>query len=182
MADEAGAVTAEQETGSQEVVEPDWKAESRKHETRAKQALKAREAAERERDELKAANQSETEKLIEKARKEASEATKTEVSGAFKSRILNSEIRAQAAGKFANKALAVKLLDLDSSQLVDDDGEVDDKAIAKAIDEFLKQDENAGLRAGSSSRPAGDADAGKGDSAPNNDMNSFIRSGIKSRR
>lgn len=178
MADETGTATAEPDAGSQEPVEPDWKSESRKHESRAKAERKAREAAEAKLAEHAEANQTETEKLIEKARKEATEATKAEVSGAFKTRILNAEIRAQAAGKFANKALAVKLLDLDASELVDEEGEPDEKAIARAVDDFLKQDENAGLRAGASSRPAGDADAGKGKGAQGGSMEDFIRAGI----
>lgn len=180
MADESAAPVAEPKAPDTEPVQKDddWQAKARKHERDLKSERKARETAERERDELKTANQTETERLIEKARKEAAETTKAEVSGAFKTRILNAEIRAQAAGKFANKALAVRLLDLDAAQLVDDNGEVDDKAIAAAVDEFLKQDENAGLRAGTSSRPAGDADAGKGKGAQGGSMEDFIRAGI----
>jgi membrane protein involved in colicin uptake len=60
-----------------------------------------------------------------------------------------------------------------------DDGEPDAKKIAKAIDDFLAEEDNAGLRAGGSSRPSGDGDGGKGSGAPSGDMNEYIRSGIK---
>ena len=181
MAEEGTTAVAEETVSSQESTEPDWKSESRKHESRAKAERKAREAAEAKLAEAAEATQTETEKLIAKARKEAADEARAEVSTAYKTRILNAEIRAQAAGKFANKNLAVKLLDLDAADLVNEDGEVDEKAIAKAVDDFLKDGDNAGLRADAVARVTGDADAGKGSGAPRGDMNDFIRAGITKR-
>jgi hypothetical protein len=182
MAEEGTTATADDAAASQETAaEPDWKAEARKHEGRAKQERKAREAAEAKLEQHATANQTEHEKAIEKARKEAAAEATSSTTGTFRAKILNAEIRAQAAGKFSNARLAPKLLDLDADVVFGDDGEPDTKAIAKAIDEFLAEDDNAGLRAGGSSRPSGDADAGKGNGAPGGDMNEFIRSGIKRR-
>jgi hypothetical protein len=184
MAEEGTTATADDAAGSQEPpaeTETDWKTEARKHENRVKTERKAREAAEAKLAKYAEANQTEHEKAIEKARKEAAQEAETATTGAFRAKILNAEIRAQAAGKFSNARLAPKLLDLDPETVFGEDGEPDAKAIAKAIDEFLAEDENAGLRAGGSSRPSGDADAGKGNGAPSGDMNEFIRSGIKRR-
>ena len=52
-------------------------------------------------------------------------------------RILRSEIKAAAAGKLADPADALRLLDLDRFE-VGDDGEVDEDEIADAIDELVK--------------------------------------------
>lgn len=65
-------------------------------------------------------------------REAASEATKN-----ANARILRSEIRAAAAGKLADPADALRLLDLDKFE-VDDDGNVDEDEIADAIDELVK--------------------------------------------
>mgnify|MGYP003575885273 CR=1 FL=1 len=141
---------------------------------RANAAEKALKALQKERDQLAEASQTETEKAIAAARKEA----QLETSKGYQSKILNAEIRAQAAGKFSNPKLAARLLDLDADEVFSAEGDPDAKKIAKAIDEFLALEENAGLRAGHSSRPSGDADAGKGNGAPSGDMNDFIRAGI----
>lgn len=144
---------------------------------RANNAEKALKALQKERDQLAEASQTEIEKAIAAARKEAA----VETSKGYQSKILNAEIRAQAAGKFSNPRLAARLLDLDADEVFDASGDPDAKKIAKAIDDFLALEENAGLKAGASSRPAGDADAGKGGSAPSTNMNDYIRQGIKKR-
>lgn len=63
----------------------------------------------------------------------------TAATQAANKRILRSEVKAAAAGKLANPALAVKLINLDSLE-VDENGEVDEDAIAEAISELLEQD------------------------------------------
>ncbi len=145
----------------------DWKARSRQHEREAKKERKAREDLEAKLAEYDNTSKSEHEKALEKARKEATEAARAEVASEYQSKVLQAEIRAQAAGKFANPALAVRLLDLDATDAFGKDGEVDVTAIASAIDEFLEADGNEGLRAGSSNpgRPVGSVDAGKGSAA-----------------
>ena len=130
---------------------------------------KARKAAEKQArdaqaqlDKLTEASQSEQEKAIAKAVKEATDAAKAEVTNEFRSKLLNAEIRAQAAGKFANPDLATRVLDIDADDVFDDDG-IKKDAISKAVDDFLALDANAGLKADpSNGRPVGDADAGKG--------------------
>lgn len=130
---------------------------------------KARKAAEKQArdaqaqlEKLTEASQSDTEKAIEKARKEAAEAARAEVTTTFRTQLLNAEIRAQAAGKFANPDLATRVLDIDADDVFDDDG-IKKDAISKAVDDFLALDANAGLKADpSNGRPVGDADAGKG--------------------
>lgn len=62
----------------------------------------------------------------------------TAATDAANKRILRSEVKAAAAGKLANPALAVKLIDLDSLE-VDEDGEVDEDAIADAISALLEE-------------------------------------------
>jgi hypothetical protein len=184
MAEEETTAETVEETSNEKPAEvtEDWKARSRQHEREAKKERKAREDLEAKLAEVDNASKSEHEKALEKARKEAADATKAEVSGAYRSKILNAEIRAQAAGKFANPALASRLLDLDAADVVSDDGEADTKQIAKQIEDFLALGENAGLRAsGASHRPTGSVDAGKGAGAATGDMNDFIRSGITKR-
>lgn len=142
----------------------EWKQHSRRHERDAKNARKALEDAQAKLDQIAEANQSEQDKAIDKARKEAAEAARAEVTSEYQSKVMQAEIRAQAAGKFANPALAVRLLDLDATDAFGKDGEVDATVIASTIDEFLAADGNEGLRAGSPNggRPVGSVDAGKG--------------------
>jgi hypothetical protein len=138
----------------------DWKAQSRKHEREAKKARTEREALAAKLKEREDADKTEQERAVENAREEAAAAAKTETSQAFRDKLLKAEVRAQAAGKFANPALAVKLLDLDHETIFDDDGEIDTDVIAQAIDAFLEQE--PGLKAGAQSR--GSSDAGRGSS------------------
>jgi hypothetical protein len=106
-----------------------------------KAKLKAAKASERtakqEAAQLKAekanAGKPADEQAIETAKREATEAA---LSTANK-RILRSEVKAAAAGKLANPALAVKLIDLDELE-VDEDGNVDEDAIAEAISTLLE--------------------------------------------
>ncbi len=146
--------------------EDDWQAKARKHERDLKKERTAREAAEAQLAERADAAKTEQERAIEQARSEAADATRAEVTKEFQERILSAEVRALAAGKFANPALASKLLDLDAVALFDDDGDLDAKTVERAITDFLASDENAGLRAGPPAPPPpivnGGADAGKG--------------------
>ncbi len=100
----------------------DWKAMARKHEREAKSN---REAA-KELAALKAKDQTETERIAAE-RDAATERVKTATR-----RAVTAEVKAVAAGlKFQDPADALRLLDLDD--LVDDDGEVDEKAVADAL-------------------------------------------------
>lgn len=103
-----------------------------------KAAEAARKAAESERDQLRQSiadkDKTPDEQAVEQARREAA----AEATAKANDRLIRSEVRAAAAGKLANPALALKLLDLASFE-VDDDGNVDEGSIADAIDDLLKE-------------------------------------------
>lgn len=103
---------------------------------RAREAEAREKAQASELEKLRDAQRSESEKAVEKARKEAAEGARKEVLGQANRRILTAEIRAAAGGKLADPLDAVRLLDVSSFE-VSDDGEVDAKAITKAIDELI---------------------------------------------
>jgi hypothetical protein len=79
------------------------------------------------------AGKSASEQAIEAAKLEATEAA----TAAGNKRILRSEVKAAAATRLKSPALAVKLLDLDELE-VDEDGNVDEDAIAEAITKLLE--------------------------------------------
>lgn len=140
-----------------------------------KNAEKAARDVQAKLDELTAASQSDTEKQIAKARKESADAATAEVTNTYRSKLLSAEVRAQAAGKFANPALAVKVLDIDLDTAFSDD-ELDTASITKAINEFLARDENAGLRAGgATSRPQGTVNGGEGEGGGDQGFNARLR-------
>lgn len=135
--------------------------ESRKEaEARAKAAEKALRDASTER-----------EKAIAEAKAEARREILEEANG----RLLRAEIKAAATGKLANPDRAVQLLDLAEFKVADD-GTVDTKAIATAIDKLLETDPY--LKA---STVTGSADGGRqGDPVPAGlDMNTLIRAAAK---
>lgn len=75
-------------------------------------------------------------------------------------RLVSASIKAAAAGKLTNPALALKLLDLSSFD-VDDDGEVDDAAIGAAIDDLIEKEPYLAAGAqGARPRFEGGADGG----------------------
>ena len=74
----------------------------------------------------------------DEAAQKATEAEKAAIAKA-NTKILRAEVKAAAAGKLANPALAVKLLDLSKFE-VDDNGDVDQGEIADAISELLREE------------------------------------------
>lgn len=141
--------------------------------TRAKAAEKAHKAAMKELADARkrladidASSKSDTEKAIEKAKAEAAESATKEAVSKANARVLKAEIRAAAAGKLADPADALRLLDLDDFD-VDEDGEVDAKAIAKALDELVKSKPYLAAKGG---RPAGNVDQGVRGSTNNQPM------------
>ena len=121
------------------------RAERRKAEKRAKEL-------DAELAKLREASMSEQEKAVEAARREARE----EALRSVNQRLIAAEVRAAAGGRLADPEDAVRFLDLDQFP-VSDDGEIDRKAIADALDGLVKQ--KPYLAAGAT-RPAGDADQG----------------------
>lgn len=111
-------------------------------------AQKDAKAAKAEAAQLKAEKESAgkpaDEQALDKAR---AEATTTALAAANK-RIIRSEVKAAAAGKLANPALAVRLLDLDGFE-VDEDGNVDEEEIAEAIEDLLKENPYLAAQGGS---------------------------------
>ena len=107
-----------------------------------KARLKAAKTAEKEakaetarlRAEKEASGKAPEEQSLDAARREATE----QALSAANKKILRSEVKAAAAGKLANPALAVKLIDLDSLE-VDEDGNVDEEALAEAISDLLQE-------------------------------------------
>lgn len=147
-----------------------WKTRARAAEKEAKRAKDL----EAELAKLREASMSEQEKAVEVARAEA----RKEAMGTANRRLVAAEVRAAAGGKLADPQDAVRFIELDQFG-VDDDGEVDAKAIARAVDELVK--EKPYLAAGAT-RPAGDADQGaRGKAASGPDMNALLRAAATGR-
>lgn len=124
-------------------------ADARKAQRDAESARKAAEKlatdAQAELDKVRTGQLTETEKAIEAAKAEG----RTEVTTAMNARILESEIKVAAAGKLADPADAVKLIDA-SQFAVKADGSIDGD-IAKAIDDLVAA--KPYLAAGATPRP-----------------------------
>jgi hypothetical protein len=110
-----------------------WKALARKHEKEAKRL----QGLEAEMESLRKAQQSDADKAVEKARKDAEDAARKDERSKADRRIVRAGVREVAATKLNDPGDALVHLDLEDFS-VDDDGEVDRKAITKAIDELLK--------------------------------------------
>lgn len=141
-----------------------WKGHSRKHEKRAKDAAARAEKAEAELEKLRNASKSDQEKALDEARKQGA----TETAAQFRDRIKRAEIRALAAGKFADPEDAIKLLELDDDDIFDDEGEVQTSALKTALEDLLERKPH--LAATASRKPAGDADGGKGSGPADKDL------------
>lgn len=92
---------------------------------------RARAAAEREATKLRDEHATDAEKAVAAAREEG----RREALGQVAGRMVEAEVRAAAAGKLADPADAIRLLDL--TGFVDDAGEIDAKAIVAAVDELV---------------------------------------------
>jgi len=90
-------------------------------------------AAEKEIEGLKTSSATEIEQAVAKARQE----TLTEATAQANSRIVKAEVMAAAAGKLRDPGDAAVHLDLTNFE-VDDNGDVDRKALVEAIDELVK--------------------------------------------
>ncbi len=125
--------------------------------------------AEKELEELRKASQTDQEKALEAARTEG----RTEALSTANVRLLKAEIKVAAQGKLADPTDAVALLDLSKFE-VNDDGDVDTKAISSAIDELVEQKPHLAAKA---TRPRGDGGGGPRGDAPEgkSSMNELIR-------
>lgn len=123
-------------------------------------------------DRLEEDRKTELEKERDRAAKEAEQRTRDELEPTWKKRLLRSEVRAVAAGKLADPNDAISLLDLDKFEL-DEDGNVDEDKVAKAITKLL---EDKPYLAANGARRKVDFDAGSRTSAPGGeDVNARIR-------
>jgi len=131
-------------------------------------AEKAAKTAQAELEKLRNEGQSEAEKAIAKAKAEGS----AEALSVANARVLKAEVKALAATKLADAADAVHFLDLSEFE-VSEDGEVDSKAISKAIDRLVKEKP---YLASDAPRSTGSADGGaRGGSKSPPDMNAWLR-------
>lgn len=139
----------------------------------------ARKAAEKEAREAKAAlkkreeaDMSEQDRAVAQARREGAD----EVTSAYRTRLLNAEIRARAAGRFANPEVALKLVDVGDKGF-DDEGEINASAIDAEITRLLKDEPYLAAKATTTPPPDFDGGKGSGGGANDNDMNALIRAG-----
>lgn len=130
--------------------EIDWKAEARKHEKRAKENAKAAEELEK----LRAAAMTEQEKAVAAAKAEGH----AEAMKAAGTRLAAAELKSAAKDKGLNLAKVQEFIRVES--FVDDNGDVDTKAIEKAVAAFAEvapppapAKSGAPLPGGSGSRP-----------------------------
>lgn len=136
-------------------------------------AEKAAKAAQAELDKLREASMSEQEKAVAQARAEGRAEAFTQAN----ERLLRAEVRAQAAGKLADPADAVHLLDVMS--FMDDKGEIDSKAIGSAIDALVKTKPYLSAKPGNGSGEGGP----RGGTPPKQfDGNDWLRGMVKARR
>lgn len=153
-----------------------WKRHARKWERTAKEnaeAAKRAEAAERELSEIRESSKTEHEKQLDKVRLEATEEARKDAFSRANARIVKSEVRVAAAGKLADPEDAVRFLNLDEF-VVDDDGNVEAKAISDAVARLLK--DKPYLAANAGTRRHGDADQGaRGRATSGASMNDLIR-------
>jgi hypothetical protein len=121
----------------------DWKAESRKHEARAKANADAAKELER----LKASQMSEQEKAVAAAKAEGlSEAAKT-----YGAKLAAAHFEAAVARAGLDLGEAADLIDV--ARFVGDDGEVDDKAIKAAVTKLAKVTSKSAGRSGGDGPP-----------------------------
>lgn len=131
-------------------------------------ADRARKAAEKELETLRSQSMSDAEKAVAAAKAEG----RSEALTAANERLVKAEVRIAAAGKLADPADAVRFLDLADFK-VDADGEVDAKAVAKAIDQLVK--DRPYLAAGTT-KVQGSGDGGaRGTSQTGVSMNDLLR-------
>lgn len=123
-------------------------------------------------DKLSEAQKTELEKAVDRTRQETEKTVRAEERDRWLSVLRRSEVRAAAAGKLADPEDAVRFLDLDTLE-VDDEGRLDEKKVAAAIDELVKTKPYLGANG---TRQRTDFDAGPRTPAPGGeDVNARIR-------
>lgn len=128
-------------------------------------AEKEAKAAKAELEKLRAASMSEQEKAVAAARTEG----KTEALKTANARLLAAEVKAAAAGKLADPSDAVSMLDLSKFE-IDDDGNVDLKAVSAAIAKLIEKKPYL-----AANRPGSFDGGARGGQSGSDDMNARIR-------
>jgi hypothetical protein len=126
---EAGANGTE---GQGEAKPPDHEAEVKRLTSALDNERKRWEKAERDLAELRKSQMTDQEKAVAEAKAEGRATALRELA----TKLLEAEVRAQAATRLADPADAVHLLELDG--MLADDGTFDAKAIGSALDELVK--------------------------------------------
>ncbi|MEM9609936.1 MAG: hypothetical protein AAGA99_21125 [Actinomycetota bacterium] len=118
--------------------------------------------AEAELDKLRQAGLSDHEKAVAEAKKTGA----AEASAKYAATILAAEVKAAAASKVAPEAIddLPRLLDLDPTELVGDDGTVDTARVKSAIDDAVKARPYLAPKSGSRQDP--DQGSGRGGATP----------------
>lgn len=109
--------------------------------------------------EIESANQTESEKAIAAARAEG----RTEALSVANTRIVSAEIKSAASGVLANPDLAVRLIDASQFE-VDEDGNVDTRAIAAEVQRLVKDEPYLAAGAKPAPLPGGGATPSQGSS------------------
>lgn len=129
----SGTDDTKPDTGKGDSEVEKWKAQSRKHEERAK----ANAAAAKELEELKAANASDSERAVAEAVKKAV----AEERSAGAAKLARQVFLAAAAGRLDNPSDVIE--DVNLSRYIDANGDVDEDGLAKLIDRLAPK-KNAG--------------------------------------
>jgi hypothetical protein len=160
--------------GSKEAVLADLARERDRRQEAEKLAARAGEL-EAELTKLRESQMSDQEKAVAAAKAEGAKEALATANG----RLLRAEVRLAAAGKLADPEDAVRFLDLDEFK-VDDDGNVDTRAVAAAVDALI---DKKPYLAASATRPTGNADQGTRRGAPPApDMDSLLRAAVNGRK
>lgn len=181
-ATDTGTDTGDDGTGDDDLGEKGEKAlaafkERARNAERELKAARAEAAQHRsELEKLRTGQMTDHERALEEARKKAADEATQTVTAAYQERIDQADIRA-AATKFRNPATAVRFLDTSDLPRTDD-GSLEPKALAAALDKVLE--EEPGLAApGNRGSVDGGPRGGAPNGSPTSDINARIRSGMR---
>lgn len=120
---------------------------------------------------IKASSATDEEKKSNEVRAEAAKAEREKLSKPLK----RAAVKAAAAGRLANPSAALRLVDLEEIE-IDDDGEIDEDTVTKAIDALLE--EMPELKAKGAGKSGADTSNGKDGGKGEPDMNDLLRRAV----
>jgi hypothetical protein len=123
-----------------------WKAQSRKHEERAKERGDYDDVKTKadQYDALLKSTQTDQERTVETAKKEAEEQARADERAKNLPRLVDSEIRIAAAGRIDAERLKAAIEPLDRSKFLTDKGEVDEEKVASFVATLAPSDDGKG--------------------------------------